>query len=73
MITRLECDHFEIYRNIKSIHCIPETHSVTGQLYYKNEQKNHRKRRQVLWLPEMQLSEGNGTKIVKGYKLSVRR
>ena len=36
MITRLECDHFEIYRNIKSLCCIPET---VSQLYFNNNKK----------------------------------
>ena len=34
MITRLQCDHFEIYRNIKSLCCIPGT---VSQLYFNNK------------------------------------
>lgn len=35
MLTGLNCgdDHFAIYTNIESLHCIPKTNIMLGQLY----------------------------------------
>ena len=36
-------DHFEMYRNIKSLHCVTGTNSVEGQLHFKNKAKSREK------------------------------
>ena len=74
MITRLECDHFEIYRNIKSLCCIPGT---VSQLYFNNN--NKKKKQENLWekrldvcLPEAEGRERrNWTKVVKSTKFQL--
>ena len=46
-------DHFEIYRNIKSLWCVPGTNSVVGQLHFENKQTNKLiEKRSHLQLPE---------------------
>ena len=57
MITRLECDHFEIYRNIKSLCCIPGT---VSQLYFNNNKKKQANlwdKRLDVCLPEAEVKE----------------
>ena len=65
-------DHFEMYRNIESLCCVPETNRV---LYISYTSKtNSQNKISDLWLPEVGGGgKGHQMKVVKRYKLPVIR
>ena len=69
-VTGWSSDHFETYRNIKSLRYAPGTNNAVGQLQLKNnKQTNPEQKRSDLWLPDAKGQEGKVMQGVKTYKL----
>ena len=49
-ITNFQGTHFEMYRNIKSLCCVPETNT---QQFVNYTSKTTKKKRSDLWSPEV--------------------
>ena len=66
-------DHFEMYRNIKSLCCTPATNVVLQIIYTSKANKQTQKKRSDLWLPEAGGGgRGNWMKVAKGTNISYR-
>ena len=71
-------DHFGMYRNTESLCCVPETKIMLWVSYTsKPTKQTHRKRDQIggyqRWGGGGCEGMGNWMKVVKGYKLPVKR
>ena len=54
-------DHFEIlYRNIKSLCCVPGTNAMLQVNHTSKKETNSQKKRSNLWLPEVGGERGKG-------------
>ena len=66
-------DHFEMYRNIESLCCVPETNIVLQVSYISRTNKLIEKEIRFVVTKGGGGVRGNWMKIVKGYKLPVKR
>ena len=62
-------EHFEMYRNIKSLCCVTGTNRVVGQFYFKNKQ-THRKRDQICGYQKAELDEGSQKVQTSNYRIN---